>query len=87
MNGVSEISGAPRYDDLIAERYHCPRTYLRAEAWLGDCIVYRETGGAGGRKAYVATGLVHCIDPDPADRTHRADGAGRPRRGRRPALR
>lgn len=54
MNGVSEISGASRYDDLIAERYHCPRTYLRAEACLGDCLVYRKTGAAGGRKAYVA---------------------------------
>jgi putative restriction endonuclease len=70
MKGVFEISGASRYDDLIAERYHFPRIYLRAaEACVGDWIVYRETGSAGGGKAYVASGLVHGIDPDPADRT------------------
>lgn len=70
MQGVFEISGASRYDDLIAERYHFPRVYLRAaKAYVGDWIVYRETGSAGGRKAYVAAVLVHSIDPDPADRT------------------
>lgn len=70
MKGVFEISGASRYDDLIAERYHFPRIYLRAaEACVGDWIVYRETGSAGGRKAYVAAGLVRTIDPDPADRS------------------
>lgn len=70
MKGVFEISGVSRYDDLIAERYHFPRIYLRAaEACIGDWIVYRETGSAGGRKAYVAAGLVQSIDPDPADRT------------------
>jgi putative restriction endonuclease len=70
MKGVFEISGASRYDDLIAERYHFPRIYLRAaEACIGDWIIHRETGSAGGRKAYVAAGLVHSIDPDPADRT------------------
>ena len=69
MKGVFEISGASRFDDLIAERYHFPRIYLRAaEACLGEWIVYRETGSAGGRKAYVAAGIVQSIDPDPADR-------------------
>lgn len=52
MKGVFEISGASRYDDLIAERYHFPRIYLRAaEACIGDWIVYRETGSGGGRMA------------------------------------
>jgi putative restriction endonuclease len=69
MKGVFEISGASRYDDLIAERYHFPRVYLRvAETCVGDWVVYRETGSAGGRKAYVAAGLVHSIDPDLSDR-------------------
>lgn len=68
MKGIFEISGASRYDDLIAERYHFPRVYLRAaEACVGDWIVYRETGSAGGRKAYVAAGRVRGIDGDPAD--------------------
>ena len=68
MNGVFEISGESRYDDLIAERYHFPRIYLRAaEACIGDWIVYRETGSAGGRMAYVGVGRVRGIDADPAD--------------------
>jgi hypothetical protein len=67
---VFKISGASRYDDLIAERYHFPRIYLRAaEVCVGDWIIYRKNAPAGGRKAYVAAGLVHSIDPDPADRT------------------
>jgi hypothetical protein len=70
MMGVFEISRASRYDDLIAEHYHFPRIYLRAvEACVGDWIVCRETGSAGGREAYVAAGQVHSINPDPADRT------------------
>ncbi len=67
MKGVFEISGASRYDDLIAERYHFPRIYLRAaQACIGDWIIYRETGSGGGRKAYVAAGHVDRIDSDPA---------------------
>lgn len=67
MKGVFEISGASRYDDLIAERYHFPRTYLRAaQACVGDWIVYRETGSARGRMAYVGVGRVRSIDADPA---------------------
>lgn len=70
MKGVFEISGASRYDDLIAERYHFPRVYLSAAvACVGDWIVYRETGSAGGRKAYVAVGRVESIDDDPNDPT------------------
>jgi len=68
MKGVLEISGASRYDDLIAERYHFPRVYLRAaEACIGDWIVYRETGSAGGRMAYVAVGRLRRIDADHND--------------------
>ncbi|GGB39784.1 restriction endonuclease [Sphingomonas metalli] len=66
MKGVFEISGTSRYDDLIAERYHFPSNYLTvARACVGDWIVYRETGAAGGRMAYVAAALVTVIDPDP----------------------
>ena len=69
MKGVFETSGSSRYDDLIAERYHFPRIYLRAaEACVGDWIVYRETGAAGGRKAYVAAGRLSGIDQDPEGR-------------------
>lgn len=65
MKGVFEISGVSRYDDLIGERYHFPRAYLRAaEACVGNWIVYRETGSGGGRKAYVAVAFVDRIDAD-----------------------
>jgi len=68
MKGVFEISGASRYDDLIEERYHFPKVYLRtAQQCVGDWILYRETGSAGGRMAYVAVARVVTIDPDPAD--------------------
>lgn len=68
MKGVFEISGTSRYDDLITERYHFPRIYLRtAERFVGDWILYRETGADGGRKAYVAVARVERIDPDPND--------------------
>ncbi|MBB3473480.1 putative restriction endonuclease [Sphingomonas sp. BK345] len=68
MKGVFEISGTSRYDDLITERYHFPRIYLGvAERFLGDWILYRETGSDGGRKAYVAVARVERIDPDPND--------------------
>lgn len=67
MKGVFEISGSSRYDDLIAERYHFPRAYLRAaEACVGDWIVYRETGAAGGRMAYVGVARVDRIEADAA---------------------
>lgn len=70
VKGIFEISGTSRYDDLVAERYHFPRIYLRtAEACVGDWIIYRETGAAGGRKAYVAAGFVSSIDQDPTDRS------------------
>lgn len=65
MKGVFEISGVSRYDDLIGERYHFPRIYLRAaQSCVGDWIVYRETGSGGGRKAYVAVAFVDRIDAD-----------------------
>ncbi len=71
MKGVFEISGTSRYDDLITERYHFPNQYLRhARACVGDWILYRETGAAGGKKAYIAVAKVVTIDPDPVDPTH-----------------
>jgi putative restriction endonuclease len=69
MKGIFKISGASRYDDLIAERYHFPRIYLRAaEACIGDWIVYRETGSGGGRMAYIGVGRVREIELNVQDR-------------------
>jgi putative restriction endonuclease len=66
---------ASRYDDLPHERYHFPRTYLRAaEAAVGDWIVYyepRRVGvdreDAGGRQAYFAVARVESLVPDDSD--------------------
>jgi len=55
------------YDDEIAKRYHFPNRYLsEADKALNDWIVYRETGGVGGRKAYIAVARVSHITPDPS---------------------
>lgn len=71
MKGVFEISGVSRYKDRIEAHYHFPRIYLRAaERCLGDLILYRETGAAGGRKAYVAVARLISIDPDPDEAGH-----------------
>jgi putative restriction endonuclease len=59
------------YDDVVEERYHFPRTYLRqAENAVGDFILYyepRRTGEAnlGGQQAYFAVARVEAIKPDP----------------------
>lgn len=69
---------APTYDDLPEERYHFPRTYLRAvEAAAGDWIVYyepRRTSGElssrGGRQAYFAVARLDRIAADPVRPDH-----------------
>jgi putative restriction endonuclease len=71
MKGVFEISGVSRYNDVIEEHYHFPRVYLQtAERCLGDLILYRETGAAGGRKSYIAMARVVAIEPDPMSISH-----------------
>ena len=69
---------SPAYDDLPEERYHFPRTYLRAarEA-VGDWIVYYEPrrtsadlSSRGGRQCYFATARVEGITSDPHRHAH-----------------
>jgi len=60
------------YDDLPEDRYHFPKTYLRAvEAALSDWIIYYEprriqagSEKTGGRQAYFATARVDRIERD-----------------------
>ena len=68
----------PAYDDLPEQRYHFPRTYLRAarEA-LEDWIVYYEprrssadSSSRGGRQSYFATAFLEKIQPDPHLENH-----------------
>lgn len=76
-NAVFTASDSSIYDDLIEERYHFPRTYLRqVEGAIGDWIVYyeprRTTGphSATGRQAYFAMAQVVAVVPDPALADH-----------------
>ena len=71
-NAVFTTSASSIYDDLIEERYHFPRTYLRqVEEAVGDWIVYyepRRTSGphsATGRQAYFAIARVARVITDP----------------------
>src|SRR5271170_1350953 len=62
----------PTYDDLPEQRYHFPRTYLRAvEAARRDWIIYYEPrrssgllSSRGGRKSYFATARISEIIDD-----------------------
>ncbi len=70
-NAVFIASESSVYDDLIEERYHFPRTYLRqVEATVGDWIIYyeprRTTGpnSATGRQAYFAIAQVARVIQD-----------------------
>ena len=59
------------YDDLPEERYHFPRTYLRAaQGAVGDWILYYEPRRDQGRQAYIATARVTAVDPDPSAPDH-----------------
>jgi len=54
------------YDDSPAERYQFPAQYLgRAEACLGDWIVYYEPRKVPGTRGYYAVAKVERIVPDP----------------------
>ena len=66
------------YDDLVEERYHFPRTYLKqVERAVGDWIVYyeprrtsRDLSSSGGLQAYFATARLTAVVPDPAQDDH-----------------
>lgn len=70
-NAVFTASESSAYDDLVEERYHFPRSYLRqVEAAVGDWIVYyepRRTSGpnsATGSQAYFAIAKVAGVIED-----------------------
>ena len=68
----------PAYDDLPEQRYHFPRTYLKAaRAALDDWIVYYEPrrstahlSSSGGRMSYFATARLERIAEDPRRADH-----------------
>jgi putative restriction endonuclease len=54
------------YDDSPAERYQFPAQYLRrAQACVGDWIIYYEPKKATGTRGYFAVAQVEQIIPDP----------------------
>jgi putative restriction endonuclease len=55
------------YDDTPAERYRFPRQYLgRAQACVGDWVVYYEPRKIPGTRGYFAVAKVQRIIPDPS---------------------
>ena len=68
----------PGYDDLPEQRYHFPRTYLRAaQQTVGDLIIYYEPrrtstnlSSRGGRQAYFAVARVEQVTADPGRNDH-----------------
>jgi len=69
--GILIAKAGSRYDDVIEERYHFPRTYFnKAKQMVNDWIIYYEPGrvGAGisgmGRKAYFAMARINSITED-----------------------
>ncbi|TJW78694.1 MAG: restriction endonuclease, partial [Mesorhizobium sp.] len=54
------------YNDRPAEQYQFPRPYLRrAEACVGDWIIYYEPSKVDGTRGYYAVAKVQQIIPDP----------------------
>ena len=69
--GILTAKAGSRYDDVIEERYHFPRTYLnQAKRMVNDWIIYYEPGRVGegisgmGRKSYFALAKVNSITED-----------------------
>ena len=69
--GILTAKLGTRYDDVIEERYHFPKTYLnQAKEMVNDWILYFEPSkvGAGisgrGRQAYFAIARINSITVD-----------------------
>jgi putative restriction endonuclease len=71
-NAIFTSQLEPSYDDVIEQRYHFPKRYLKqAEQTVGDWIIYYEsrressvTSPASGRQCYFATARVERIERD-----------------------
>ena len=77
-NAVFTTQLDPSYDDVIEQRYHFPKRYLKqAEQAVGDWIIYYESrressvsSPATGRQCYFATARVERIERDPRKNNH-----------------
>ena len=59
------------YKDVIAERYHFPKRYLkRVQNTIGDGVIFYQSRRDGGQLSYFATGRVSEIEADPVQPDH-----------------
>jgi putative restriction endonuclease len=70
--GILTAKLGSKYDDVIEERYHFPKTYLnQAKQMINDWIIYYEPSKVGvgitgkGRQAYFALARINSITEDP----------------------
>lgn len=64
--GVLVHRADSKYDDFPEEQYQFPKRYLkRAQAFVGDWIVYYEPRGGGGRLGYTGMARIGSISSDP----------------------
>jgi putative restriction endonuclease len=65
VKGVFIHNLRSKYDDQPERHYHFPKQYLgRAKAFIGDWILYYESGKSKGRKSYTALAKILEIVPD-----------------------
>ena len=75
--GILTAKAGSRYDDVIEERYHFPKTYHnQARHMVNDWIIYYEPSKVGvgisgrGRQAYFAIAKLNSITEDPNTPNH-----------------
>lgn len=75
--GILTAKLGSRYDDVIEQRYHFPKTYLnQAKKLVNDWILYYEPSKVGkgitgrGRQAYFALARINSITDDPNTPNH-----------------
>lgn len=70
-NAVFTAKLHSNYDDIVEERYHFPKRYLkRVEQSVGDWIIYYESRRDGGSQTYFAMARVLGVDRDVARADH-----------------
>jgi putative restriction endonuclease len=75
--GILTAKLGSRYDDVIEQRYHFPKTYLnQANQMVNDWVIYYEPSKVGkgitgkGRQAYFAMAKINSITDDPNTPKH-----------------
>lgn len=70
-NAVLTAKLESTYDDVVEERYHFPKQYLkRVTEAVGDWVLYYESRRDGGRRVYFAMAKITGVQPDPTQDDH-----------------